>query len=74
MLDTFMGLCGILVSSNTKRTATEAFISVCDLAVAFSRHLATSASNLVSLAYPIDQNLQDGLINFLETFVFVDVS
>ncbi len=74
MLDSYMPLCVKWVMGDNKRIATEAYLSLCDLLVAFSRHLAVSAPHLKSLAYIPDESLQAGLIRFLETFVFVDVS
>ncbi|BHF70258.1 Cohesin subunit SA-2 [Sparganum proliferum] len=72
MLDTYMPLCVELVVSDSKKIATEAYLSLCDLLVAFSRHLSVSAPNLQSLVYHPDQTIESGLVRFLESFVFVD--
>uniref|UniRef100_A0A5K3ESR2 SCD domain-containing protein n=2 Tax=Mesocestoides corti TaxID=53468 RepID=A0A5K3ESR2_MESCO len=72
MLDNYMCLCTKWVVSDNKRIATEAYLSLCDLLVAFSRHLAVSEPSLKALAYVPDSAIEAGLIRFLETFVFVD--
>ena len=74
MLDNYMSLCTKWVVCDNKRIATEAYLSLCDLLVAFSRHLATTEPSIKSLAYVPDSTTEAGLIHFLEAFVFVDVS
>ncbi|VDM34690.1 unnamed protein product [Hydatigera taeniaeformis] len=72
MLDNYMCLCTKWVGNDNKRLATEAYLSLCDLLVAFSRHLATTEPSIKSLSYVPDSTIEAGLIRFLETFVFVD--
>ena len=74
MLDNYISLCTKWVVCDNKRIATEAYLSLCDLLVAFSRHLAATEPAIKSLAYVPDSTTEAGLIRFLETFVFVDVS
>ncbi|CDS37551.1 cohesin subunit SA 1 [Echinococcus multilocularis] len=72
MLDNYMRLCTKWVGNANKRIASEAYLSLCDLLVAFSRHLDATEPSIKSLAYVPDPATETGLIRFLETFVFVD--
>ena len=74
MLDAYMAQCAKWTAGRNKRVATEAYLSLCDLCITFSRHLATSTSNIRALAYSPDANTEAALVRFLENFVFVDVS
>ena len=49
----------------------QAFISICDLLIVFSRHLATTAPQLDLLIVDPDRNLQGALSHFLSEAVFI---
>lgn len=74
MLDDYMNQCTRWLKCDDKRIASEAYISICDLLIAFSRHLAVTEPSIKSLAYVPSPAMEAGLIRFLETFVFVGVS
>ncbi|KAF8565992.1 hypothetical protein P879_06467 [Paragonimus westermani] len=56
----------------SKRLSHESFLSVCDLLVVLSRHLAVRLPSLQSLVYTADRDLELKLTNYLERRVFVD--
>ncbi|VUZ57297.1 unnamed protein product [Hymenolepis diminuta] len=72
MLDEYMAQCTKWMIFEDKRIAAEAYLSVCDLLIAFSRHLVSTEPSIKSLAYIPNPAMEAGLIRFLETFVFVD--
>ncbi|XP_070538623.1 cohesin subunit SA-2-like isoform X2 [Ptychodera flava] len=61
----------MLINSNTN-VKEEAFITVCDLLVTFSKQLGKCAAVLNSLVYTPDRDLQDNLTSFISENIFVE--
>ncbi|XP_077988288.1 cohesin subunit SA-2-like isoform X3 [Glandiceps talaboti] len=61
----------MLVNSNST-VKEEAFITVCDLLVTFSKQLGRNAAVLSSLVYTPDRDLQDNLTSFIADNIFVE--
>ncbi|ELU02222.1 hypothetical protein CAPTEDRAFT_182123 [Capitella teleta] len=67
----FMRLCHALLLLQQDRIQQEAFITICDLLIVFSRNLAQNPV-LEPLVYEPDKNLQSQLGDFLNEKVFIE--
>ncbi|THD21172.1 Cohesin subunit [Fasciola hepatica] len=72
MINLFMEIAVGYLDNPSKRLSHESFLSVCDLLVVLSRHLAVHLPSLRSLVYTADRDLGLKLTNYLERRVFVD--
>jgi hypothetical protein len=71
LLHELMGLCTELLYHQQDKVNEEAFVTICDLLIVFSKHMGQN-KNLLPLVYEPDKNLQAQLSGFLTEKVFVD--
>lgn len=72
MINLFMDIAIGYLDNPSKRLCHESFLSVCDLLVVLSRHLAVHLPSLRSLVYTADRDLELKLTGYLERRVFVE--
>ncbi|CAL8094125.1 unnamed protein product [Calicophoron daubneyi] len=72
MINLYMDICIGYLDHPSKRISYESFLSVCDLLVVLSPHLAVHSPSLKSLIYTADHEIEVKLTNYLERRVFVD--
>lgn len=68
----FMDRCTWLLKNPEDSVQEEAYISICDLLVVFSKNLANKNPALESLAFNADCQLQEALSHFLNEKVFIE--
>lgn len=71
-LNQFLEACKhLLANSNNSVFREEAYVTICDLLIIFSRQLMSNNA-LASLVYEPDRGLQHLLNHFIQTYVFID--
>ncbi|KAK6195975.1 hypothetical protein SNE40_001290 [Patella caerulea] len=71
-LNNLMRHCNNLLLHQLDKVVEEAYITICDLLVVFSRNLAEFHPDMKQLVFEPDKNLQNELSNFLSEKVFVE--
>ncbi|XP_068205797.1 cohesin subunit SA-2 isoform X2 [Palaemon carinicauda] len=72
-LHMFMDSCKhLLTNSSNSIFREEAYVTICDLLIIFSRQLICGNPTLTSLLYEPDRGLQHLLNHFIQTYVFID--
>ncbi|XP_065924838.1 cohesin subunit SA-1 isoform X1 [Magallana gigas] len=71
-LNDMMKYCHDLLFHQQDKVGEEAYITICDLLVMFSRHLGEINEVMRPLVYEPDKNLQQQLSNFLTEKVFIE--
>ncbi|XP_025079886.1 cohesin subunit SA-1-like isoform X2 [Pomacea canaliculata] len=70
-LDNYLKNCHDLLFHHHEKVGAEAYVSICDLLIVFSKHLGDNP-NLKPLVFEVDRRLQSHLSNFLTEKVFVE--
>ncbi|XP_076435529.1 cohesin subunit SA-2-like [Babylonia areolata] len=70
-LDSLMKNCHDLLLTHTNKCGEEAYVTICDLLIVFSKHMGDNP-HLKPLVYEVERSLQYCLSNFLSEKVFVE--
>nr|KAG5693533.1 hypothetical protein BaRGS_019859 [Batillaria attramentaria] len=71
-LDSLMKHCHDLLFHQREKVGEEAYVTICDLLIVFSKHLGDGNPLMKPLVYEVDRSLQSHLSNFLTEKVFVE--